>query len=214
MKFVSASILSANFGELAKEAKLLEKAGVDFLHMDVMDGHFVPNITMGPDIIKAVKNATKVPIDTHLMILNPEIWVEKFAKVGSDIITFHYEATDNPRALIEKIKSYGIKAGISVKPATDVEKIFDLLDICDLVLVMSVNPGFSGQSFMAEQMSKVEKLKEKKEKEGYNFLIEVDGGINGSNAADVFAKGADIIVSGSYIFSGEYQENIKALKKL
>ncbi len=212
MKLVSASMLSANFGKLEQEAKLLEEAGVDFLHMDIMDGRFVPNITMGPDIVQAIKNVSKVPIDTHLMILEPEIWIEKFAKAGSSIITFHYEATSNPRELIQKIKSYGVKAGISIKPATAISKINDLLDICDLVLVMSVNPGFSGQSFMAEQISKVEELKNTKVEEGYNFLIEVDGGVSDVNAANIFARGADIVVSGSYIFSGEYKEKIKVLK--
>ncbi len=212
MKLVSASMLSSNFGELEKEAELLGEAGVDFLHMDIMDGHFVPNITMGPDIVKAVKSASKVPIDTHLMIINPEFWVEKFIKAGSNIVTFHYETTDKPRELIQKIKYHGAKAGVSIKPETSIDKIYNLLDICDLVLVMSVNPGFSGQTFMEEQLNKVEKLKQKREEEGYEFLIEIDGGIDGSNAAKIFATGADIVVSGSYIFSGEYKEQIKALK--
>lgn len=203
---LSLSILNCNLAKLEEElSPLYDK--LDYLHMDVMDGNFVPNISFGPDLIKALRPYTSVPFDTHLMINNPEKYIEVFVKAGSDYITFHYEATTNPQALIELIHSYNVKAGISIKPATKIEDIEALLPTLDLVLVMSVEPGFGGQKFMPEAIDKLKYLKEKQKNNHY--LISVDGGIN-AQTIGLVSKYTDLVVSGSYITKA--QDKVSAIE--
>jgi len=189
------SLLSADFSDLKGQIKLVEDGGADWLHMDVMDGHFVPNITFGPVVIKWVKKAAKIPLDVHLMISDPEKHCEAFAKAGSDYITFHIEAVKNPLDVIAKIKGFGKKAGISIKPNSKVDSIRPLLDKLDLVLVMSVEPGFGGQEFMESAIPKIKELRK-----AYKGLISVDGGITDKTCKGVIEAGADVLVAGNYVF--------------
>lgn len=193
---VATSILNCNFNNLEKELKKL--ATSDYLHLDVMDGHFVPNISFGAPVLMNLTKITKVPLDTHLMILNPFDFIDEFIIVGSEIITIHIEA-NKPKETIAYIKNKGIKAGISLKPNTKVERLQPFLSEVDLVLVMTVEPGFGGQSFMKDQMKKVEYLKDQREKHGFKYLIQVDGGINEHTIGNVKDTGVDIVVSGTYI---------------
>ena len=195
---VAPSLLSADFANLEKDVRRVEKAGADWLHIDVMDGHFVPNITIGPVVVKAVKNCSALPLDVHLMIENPEKYIEAFAKAGSDIITFHIEAVKDPRTVISLIKKSGKKAGISIKPNTEVSSISPVLNELDLVLVMSVEPGFGGQEFIGSAVPKIKELRRI-----YKGDISVDGGINDKNAVLVKEAGANILVAGSYVFSAK-----------
>lgn len=207
---ISPSILSADFSNLEREIKKVEEAGADWIHVDVMDGHFVPNITMGAPVVKSIRKVTKLPLDVHLMIENPEKYVEDFKKAGSDVITFHYEATKEPLKLIKLIKSYGIKAGISIKPKTEAKEIFPLLKDLDLVLVMTVEPGFGGQSFMHDCAQKIAQIRQNAHK---NLIIQVDGGINNVTGHVCTALGADSLVAGSYIYeSADIPSAIKSLK--
>lgn len=201
---ISPSILSSDFANLEKEIKKLEDNGADWIHIDVMDGHFVPNLTIGAPVVKAIRKITKIPLDVHLMIENPEKYIEDFALAGSDIITFHYEAmSDKIIELVEKIHSYGIKAGISIKPKTRAEEIKQYLDIIDLVLIMTVEPGFGGQKFMKNCADKIPELIPFIKKD---IIIEVDGGINSETAIYSKNAGANALVAGNYIFSSD---NIK-----
>ena len=212
---ISPSILSADFSQLGKEIKKLEDGGADLIHVDVMDGHFVPNLTIGPPVIKALRNYTKLPFDVHLMISPVHKYIKNFAEAGSDIITIHPEATENLNESISLIKKLNKKVGVSLNPDTDISVIGTELKNIDLVLIMSVFPGFGGQKFIPETIKKIKDLKEIKEKNNYNFDIEVDGGINFLNSKDVINAGANILVSGTTIFkenNGDIKKNIEKLK--
>lgn len=214
MKKISPSILSADFGCLKKEIKAVEDLKVDYIHIDVMDGHFVPNITIGPLVVEAVRGITSLPLDVHLMIENPETYIPDFAKAGSDIITVHAEATAHLHRAVQAIKELGVRAGVSVNPATPLSAIEGVLTDADLVLIMSVNPGFGGQSFIPASIDKIKRLRAMMDKVGSKAEIEVDGGIKISNIAEVSRAGADAFVAGSAIFgSDDYEKTIKAMRK-
>lgn len=206
MRIVAPSILSADFGNLERDIKMIDRSAAEWVHIDVMDGVFVPNISFGFPILKYVRKATKKPLDVHLMIVEPERYVKRFAEAGANYVTFHHEACADPRAAIAEIKAVGAKAGASIKPATQVEEIFDYLGELDMVLVMSVEPGFGGQSFMPHSLDKVRALRKEIDEKGYNCLIEIDGGISAKNAREVFDAGVDVIVAGSSVFNAEDQE--------
>ena len=199
---ISPSILSADFANLERDIKRVEDDGADWIHVDVMDGHFVPNITIGVPVVKSLKKITKLPLDVHLMIENPDKYIEPFAKAGADILTFHYEAVkENEIAgLIKKIKSYGIKAGISIKPKTRPDVLLPYLDIVDMVLVMTVEPGFGGQSFMSDCAEKIKFIRQNAPK---NLIIQVDGGINAQTGKICKDFGANSLVAGSYIYGAD-----------
>lgn len=198
---VSPSILSADFANLERDIKAVENAGADWIHVDVMDGHFVPNITIGVPVVKSIRKVTKLPLDVHLMIENPEKYVEPFVKAGADIITFHYEAAgEKSREILKMIKSFGVKAGISIKPKTSPDKIFNLLTTADMVLVMTVEPGFGGQSFMPDCAEKIPYLKNNSPQ---SMIIQVDGGINAETAKVCTRLGANSLVAGSYVYKSD-----------
>ncbi len=201
---VAPSILSANFARLEESIK--EVSFVNYLHIDVMDGHFVPNITIGPLVVKAIRDKFDMIFDTHLMITNPCNYIKEFAEAGSDYITVHYEA-NNPLEAINLIKTYGKKAGISIKPNTSVEEIIDYLPLVDMVLVMSVEPGFGGQKFMPSAIDKISKLDLLKKQNNYDYVISVDGGINDITCKEVIEAGCDILVAGNYVFKSENKRN-------
>ena len=209
---ISPSILSADFSILGDEIKSLEKAGADLIHVDVMDGHFVPNITMGPPIIKMVRKCTKLPFDVHLMISPVEKYIKAFADAGADIITIHPEATDSLKRAVSSIKSLGKKAGVSLNPKTPISALMDVINDIDLILVMSVNPGFAGQSFMGEVLPKVSELRKMINDKKLKIDIEIDGGINFETAPLAVKAGANILVSGTTIFSGSLKDNIQKLR--
>ena len=205
---VAPSILSADFSRLGEEIKSLERAGADWIHVDVMDGHFVPNITMGPVVIKTARPSSKLPFDVHLMISNPEKYIESFAKAGSDIITFHSEIEENPREIVKLIRYFKKKVGVSIKPKTDLASIEPILSMVDLVLIMTVEPGFAGQEFIFDCLEKIEELRKIFKKD-----IEVDGGINDITAKEVISRGANVLVAGSYVLgSKDYASAIRKLK--
>ncbi len=211
MVLIAPSILSADFGNLQNELKALTKAGADMIHLDIMDAHFVNNLTFGAPVVKSIRNATKLPFDVHLMVNTPFDMIDDFVKAGADYITVHAEATTHLDALLTKIKKYGIKAGVALNPATNEDTIKYVLDKLDLVLVMSVNPGFGGQTFIPSSLDKITKIK--KMIKNHNILLEVDGGINPLTAQQCVAAGADILVAGTAVFkTDEYQKNIEALK--
>tara|TARA_Y100000590_G_scaffold243533_1_gene273802 strand:+ start:192 stop:851 length:660 start_codon:yes stop_codon:yes gene_type:complete len=212
---ISPSILSADFSKLGDEILNLEKAGADFIHIDVMDGHFVPNITIGPDVIKKLRKYTSLPFDVHLMIAPVHNFIKNFAEAGADIITIHPEATNDLASSIKEIKMYKKKVGISLNPETSIDKVLPVLDIIDLVLVMSVNPGFGGQKFMQETLEKVKILRKEIDIKKLKTQIEIDGGINFENAKQAKSAGVDILVSGTTIFkenSGNLKKNIQLLR--
>ena len=209
---ISPSILSADFSILGDEIKSLEKAGADLIHIDVMDGHFVPNITMGPPIIKQIRKCTKLPFDVHLMISPVEKYIKAFADAGSDIITLHPEATDNLKRAVQTVKSFGKKAGVSLNPKTPISALMDVINDIDLILIMSVNPGFAGQGFMSEVLPKVTELRKMINDKKLKIDIEIDGGINFETAALAVKAGANILVSGTTIFSGSLKDNIQKLR--
>lgn len=206
---VSPSILSADFANLERDIKRVEEAGAKWLHIDVMDGHFVPNITIGVPVVASIKKVTNLTLDVHLMIENPEKYIEPFAKAGADILTFHYEATNNADILIKKIKSLGVKAGMSIKPKTPADVAFPYLNDLDLLLVMTVEPGFGGQKFMRDCAEKIAEIKPKAPKD---LIIQVDGGINAETARICTEYGANSLVAGNYIYkSDNIQDAIKSL---
>ena len=212
---ISPSILSANFSKLGDEIKRLEDAGADMVHVDVMDGHFVPNLTIGPPVIKTLKKNSSIPFDVHLMISPVHKYIQAYADAGADIITIHPEATDNLQNSINKIKEFKKKVGVSLNPETKVNIITDFLHQIDLVLIMSVNPGFGGQKFMPEVLSKIKELVSIRKKEKLNFDIEIDGGINFENSKLAIEAGANILVSGTTIFksnNGDIKTNIDLLR--
>ena len=212
---ISPSILSADFSKLGDEIRDLEKAGADLIHIDVMDGHFVPNITIGPSIISKIRKCTSLPFDVHLMISPVHNFIKNFAEAGADIITIHPEATTDLESSIKKIKSFDKKAGVSLNPETSVDKVLTVLDSIDLVLIMSVNPGFGGQKFIESTLDKVKLLRKEIDKKKLSVQIEIDGGINFENSKMAKDAGVDILVSGTTIFkenAGDLKENIKLLK--
>ena len=212
---ISPSILSADFSQLGNEIKRLEEGGADMIHVDVMDGHFVPNLTIGPPVIKALRKQCSIKFDVHLMISPVHKYIEAYADAGADIITIHPEATENLEESISKIKSLNKKVGVSLNPESKLDLITNYLDKIDLVLIMSVNPGFGGQKFMPEVLNKVRQLKEIKNKKNMNFDIEIDGGINFDNCQSAIEAGANILVSGTTVFksnNGDIKKNINLLK--
>jgi len=205
---IAPSVLSADFSRLGEEIESVERAGADWIHIDVMDGAFVPNITIGPVVVKSVRSATRLPLDVHLMINNPYDYVESFAKAGTDIITFHIEAEKDPVEIIRLIKYFKMRAGVSIRPKTGVSALEKILPMVDMVLVMTVEPGFAGQAFMADCLPKVEEVRRIFKKD-----IQVDGGINDSTAADAIKAGANVLVAGSAVFgSKDYADAIKKLR--
>ena len=212
---ISPSILSADFSQLGNEIKRLEEGGADMIHVDVMDGHFVPNLTIGPPVIKALRKQCSIQFDVHLMISPVHKYIEAYSNAGADIITIHPEATDNLRESILKIKNLNKKVGVSLNPESKIDLIIDYLDKIDLVLVMSVNPGFGGQKFMPEVLDKVKQLKKIQSEKNMNFDIEIDGGINFDNCKSAIEAGANILVSGTTVFksnNGDIKKNIDLLK--
>lgn len=208
---ISPSILSADFANLEKEIKRIENAGADWVHIDVMDGHFVPNITIGVPVVKSLKAVTKLPLDVHLMIENPEKYIEAFAKAGADIITFHYEAVKDVNSITDLIKSFGVKAGMSIKPKTSPEVVFPYLKNLDMLLVMTVEPGFGGQKFMQDCAEKIPSIKQKAPE---SLIIQVDGGINAETARICTTLGANSLVAGNYIYkSDDINLAVKSLRQ-
>lgn len=214
MVLVAPSILSADFSKLSKEINDVEKAGADWIHIDVMDGHFVPNLTIGPPVIKSIRKNTKLPFDVHLMISNPDKYIERFAKAGADILTIHVETVDNISDSINKIKKLGCKAGVTLNPDTPFDSIVDVIPEVEVVLIMSVKPGFSGQTFMEETIPKIKNTRKKIDSLQKNIFLEVDGGINDKTCSLAKQAGANVLVAGSFVFNQEsYRKAIQALKK-
>jgi ribulose-phosphate 3-epimerase len=211
---IAPSILSADFSRLGEEVIAAEKAGADLVHVDVMDGHFVPNITIGPLVVKAVKKVTSNPLDVHLMIEDPDKYVRDFADSGADIITVHQEASVHLHRTIQIIKECGVKAAVSINPATPVSSLELVLPYVDMVLIMSVNPGFGGQKFIPEALTKIRQLREIINKNNYSAEIEVDGGVNIDNVAEVVKAGADIVVMGSAFYNSDnYDETVRIVRE-
>ncbi len=210
---IAPSILSADFTRLGEEVRAVEQAGADYIHIDVMDGHFVPNITIGPMIVKAVRKVTKLPLDVHLMILNPDQFIDDFVKAGADLISVHAEALDHLHRSIQYIRKAGAKSAVSLNPATPLQVIEYILEDLDMVLLMTVNPGFEGQAFIPEMLPKIERLREMIDKRGLNIELEVDGGISPENIHLASSAGADVFVAGSAIFySNDYAATIKMMR--
>ena len=211
---ISPSILSADFSRLGEDVQAVDRAGADYIHIDVMDGHFVPNITIGPLVVDALRKVTAKPLDVHLMIENPDLYIPDFAKAGADIITVHQEAVPHLHRTVQLIKSLGKKAGVSLNPATPVETLDVILDELDLVLIMSVNPGFGGQSFIPSALDKIRALRQRITQRGLSTELEVDGGVKIDNIREVVAAGADVLVAGSAVFNTEdYAATITALRE-
>lgn len=215
MAYLSPSILSADFANLSPQIKALEENDVKYVHVDVMDGHFVPNITIGPLVVDAVNKITDLILDVHLMIENPENYIDEFINAGADIITVHYEATPHIHRLIQSIRDRGVKVGVSINPGTPAHLLDDILHEIDMVLIMSVNPGFGGQKFIEKSIDKIAYLREKSNKEKLGLDIEVDGGIKAHNVKKVIDAGANIIVAGSAIFNdASIADNVKSFRKV
>jgi ribulose-phosphate 3-epimerase len=211
---IAPSILSADFSRLGEDIQAVDRAGADYIHVDVMDGHFVPNLTIGPLVVAALRKVTDKPLDVHLMIENPDLYIPEFAKAGADIITVHQEAVPHLHRTIQLIKSLGKKAGVSLNPGTPVETLDIILDELDLVLVMSVNPGFGGQSFIPSALGKIRALRQRITQRGLATELEVDGGVKLENIREVVAAGADVLVAGSAVFNTEdYAATLSALRE-
>lgn len=210
---IAPSILSANFSRLGEEVRRIEQAGADLVHVDVMDGHFVPNLTMGPGIVKALRPLTRLPLDVHLMITNPDSFIPEFAEAGADYLTVHVEACPHLHRTVQLIKSHGVKAGVTLNPATPLVAVEEILPEVDLLLVMSVNPGFGGQAFIPSSLDKLTRARELIARVSSQAALEVDGGIKVENTGDVVLAGAEILVSGSAIFqSDDYAATIQAMR--
>ncbi|MEC7552990.1 MAG: ribulose-phosphate 3-epimerase [Pseudomonadota bacterium] len=212
---ISPSILAADFACLGEEVTAICEAGCDYVHVDVMDGHFVPNLTIGPGVVKAIKQHASKPLDVHLMISPVDAFIDLFAEAGADIITFHPEAGPHPHRTVQAIKAAGCKAGISLNPATPIAALKELIEDIDLILVMSVNPGFGGQKFIKTQLEKIRRIRDLITDAGREIELEVDGGINSKNAEEIIAAGADVLVAGTAVFQNgkqAYADNIKALR--
>lgn len=210
---IAPSILSADFSRLGQEVQAVEEAGADWIHVDVMDGHFVPNITIGPQIVRAVHDVTTLPVDVHLMISDPDLYIDKFAKVGASMITVHVEACTHLQRTLTAIRELGTQAGVVLNPATPLSSIEWVLEYCDMVLLMSVNPGFGGQKFIPNSLDKIRKLRKMIDDRGLEVLIQVDGGVNLTTIADVVKAGADVVVAGSAIYgTDDYEKTIAGLK--
>lgn len=210
MKKISPSLLAADFANLENEIKKVTQAGADFLHLDIMDGHFVPNLTFGPPVVAAIKKVSKIPLDVHLMIESPEKYVDEFIAAGSDYLTIHVESTKYVGDILKKIRAKNVKSGITLKPKTSLDDVKEFLPLCDMVLIMTVEPGFGGQSFMMDQVEKIDWLKQNRENSGLSYLIEVDGGVSDKTRA--FVENADVLVAGTYVFKNDYASAIKSLR--
>jgi ribulose-phosphate 3-epimerase len=210
---IAPSILSADFARLAEEVALVEQGGADLLHVDVMDGHFVPNLTVGPPIVEALKKVTKLPLDCHLMMTNPDAFIKEFADAGADYLTVHVEACPHLHRTVQTIKECGVKAGVTLNPATSLHVLDEILPYADLILIMSVNPGFGGQTFIPSSLQKIAHARQMIDRSGGRALLEVDGGIKVDNAGQIVVAGAEILVAGSAIFcSRDYAATIAALR--
>ena len=207
---LSPSILSADFANLARDVKIAVDAGAEYVHVDVMDGHFVPNITIGAPVVKALRGATDSVLDVHLMITDPDKYLDDFIAAGSDIITVHYESNGDTLEQLKKIRAAGVKASCTIKPGTPAEALLPLLPYCDMVLIMTVEPGFGGQGFIPESLDKIRSIRRAIRENGYHCELEIDGGAKLSNVADIVAAGADVIVAGSAVFGGDITGNVKA----
>ena len=214
MALLAPSILSANFACLERDIKEAEASGADLLHVDVMDGRFVPNITIGIPVVESIRKVTELPLDVHLMIVEPEKYIPEFIKAGADWVSFHFEAAVHHHRIVSQIKELGAKAGIVINPSTPVSFLEEILPFLDFVLVMSVNPGFGGQKFIPASLRKIEKLRKMREELKGSFLIEVDGGIKVDNVESVLKAGADVIVAGSAVFKGDVSANVRAFKEI
>ena len=206
---LSPSILSADFANLEHDIKIAADAGAEYIHVDVMDGHFVPNITIGAPVVKALRKATDKVLDVHLMITDPDKYLDDFIQAGADIITVHYESNGNTLEQLKKIKAAGVKASCTIKPGTPADVLFPLLPYCDMVLIMTVEPGFGGQGFIPECMDKIRALRKAIQDGGYQCELEIDGGVKQNNVVECIEAGADVIVAGSAVFGGDIAANVK-----
>jgi ribulose-phosphate 3-epimerase len=212
---VSPSLLAADFGNLERDIISVNRSDADWLHLDIMDGVFVPNISFGFPVVEAVRAISEKPLDVHLMIVEPERWVDRFADAGASILTVHYEACEHLNRVVSHIRERGMKAGVSLNPHTPVKLLEYIVEYVDMVLLMTVNPGYGGQTFIDNSYRRIEELKEMRDSGGHNFLIEADGGVEWTNAGKLVRAGVDVLVSGSYVFkSGKVEERIKSLKHL